>query len=43
MTNSMLSRIGRFLQDLGEVAGTPSGDTRGHVREYPKTMRRDSQ
>jgi hypothetical protein len=43
MTNSVLSRIGRFLQDLGDIVGTPSGDARGHVREYPKTMRRDGE
>lgn len=34
MTSSLLRSIGRFLADAAEAAGTPSGDTRGHVRVY---------
>ncbi len=34
MQSSVLRSIGRFLADAAEAMGTPSGDTRGHVRVY---------
>ena len=34
MTDRTLTRIGRFFKDLAEAAATPSGDARGHVRDY---------
>ncbi len=42
MTDNVFSKIGRFFKELGEVATTPSGDARGHVRDYlPKPAPRD--
>lgn len=34
MQSSVLRSIGRFLADAAEAMGTPSGDTRGHMRVY---------
>ena len=34
MTDSAYSRIARFFRELADVVATPSGDARGHVREY---------
>jgi len=34
MTDSALIRIGRFFKELAEAAATPSGDARGHMRDY---------
>jgi hypothetical protein len=34
VNTSVLRSIGRFLSDAAEAMGTPSGDTRGHVRVY---------
>ena len=42
MTDSMFGRIGRFFGELAEAAATPSGDARGHVRDYyPRRAPRD--
>jgi hypothetical protein len=42
MTDNMFSRIGRFFRELGEVVATPSGDARGHVKDYfPKPAPRE--
>lgn len=35
MNTTVFRSIGRFLADAAEAIGTPSGDTRGHVRVYP--------
>jgi hypothetical protein len=34
MDRRLLRSIGRFLADAVTAIGTPSGDTRGHVRVY---------
>lgn len=34
MENTVLRSIGKFLADAASAIGTPSGDTRGHVRVY---------
>ena len=34
MDNNVLRSIGRFLADAAHAIGTPSGDTRGHMRVY---------
>lgn len=34
MDNKFLRSIGKFLAEAAEAIGTPSGDTRGHVRVY---------
>jgi hypothetical protein len=34
MRTSVLRSIGRFFAGTASVIGTPSGDTRGHVRVY---------
>ena len=34
MKDSTLSRIVDFVRELAEAAATPSGDARGHVRDY---------
>jgi hypothetical protein len=42
MTDTTLSKINRFLKELAEVVAAPSGDARGHVRDYrPKPAPRD--
>jgi hypothetical protein len=34
MNSKVFRSIGKFLADAAEAIGTPSGDTRGHVRVY---------
>lgn len=34
MDSSVFRSIGRFLADAAGAIGTPSGDTRGHMRVY---------
>ena len=42
MTDSTLRKIGQFFKQLAEVVAAPSGDARGHVREYrPQPAPRD--
>ena len=42
MTDTVLSKISRLLKELAEVVAAPSGDARGHVRDYrPKPVARD--
>ena len=41
MQNWVLRSISRFFAGTGDVIGTPSGDTRGHIRVYvQKTVTR---
>jgi len=39
MTNRVLRRLSRFFEGTGSVLSTPSGDARGHVRDYPRSQR----
>ena len=34
MQHRVFRSIGRFFAGTGDVVGTPSGDTRGHIRVY---------
>ena len=34
MHSSVFRSIGRFFADAAGAIGTPSGDTRGHIRVY---------
>ncbi len=35
MNTTVFHSLGRFLAEAAAAIGTPSGDTRGHVRVYP--------
>lgn len=34
MSSTFFRSLGRFFEGTGDVIGTPSGDTRGHMRIY---------
>ena len=34
MNSKLFTSIGKFLAEAADAIGTPSGDTRGHVRVY---------
>ena len=36
MQNDILRTLARFLADAAAAIGTPSGDTRGHLRVYAR-------